>query len=66
MKIGVIGTGYVGLVTGSCFSYVGNKVFCVDIDKEKIKNLNNGDRISISSRGCWKSFLLKFNPRFYK
>ena len=42
MKIGVIGTGYVGLVTGACFSYVGNEVICVDIDKDKINNLNNG------------------------
>ena len=42
MNIGVIGTGYVGLVTGTCLSHVGNQVICVDIDKNKIKNLNNG------------------------
>ena len=41
MNIAVIGTGYVGLVTGTCFSELGNHVTCVDIDEEKIKNLNN-------------------------
>lgn len=41
MKIAVIGTGYVGLVTGTCFSELGNHVICVDIDEEKIKNLKN-------------------------
>ena len=42
MKILVIGTGYVGLVTGACFSYTGNQVICLDIDKKKIDSLNNG------------------------
>ncbi|MDD5449097.1 MAG: UDP-glucose/GDP-mannose dehydrogenase family protein [Candidatus Omnitrophica bacterium] len=42
MNICVIGTGYVGLVTGACFSDLGNKVVCVDVDKEKIKNLKKG------------------------
>lgn len=42
MKIVVVGTGYVGLVTGTCFAEVGIDVVCVDIDHEKIKNLNNG------------------------
>ncbi len=42
MKIAVIGTGYVGLVTGTCFSEVGVDVTCVDIDQKKIDNLNNG------------------------
>ncbi len=41
MKIAVVGTGYVGLVTGTCFSELGNHVTCVDIDEEKIKNLND-------------------------
>ena len=41
MKIAVIGTGYVGLVTGTCFSELGNHVTCVDIDEEKIKYLKN-------------------------
>jgi UDPglucose 6-dehydrogenase len=42
MKIAVIGTGYVGLVTGTCFSAVGVDVTCVDIDQKKIENLNKG------------------------
>jgi len=42
MKITVVGTGYVGLVTGACFSSVGIDVTCVDIDKDKIANLKKG------------------------
>jgi UDPglucose 6-dehydrogenase len=42
MKITVIGTGYVGLVTGTCFSEVGANVTCVDIDQKKIDNLQKG------------------------
>ena len=42
MNITVIGTGYVGLVTGACFSKMGNKVYCVDIDEAKIDGLKNG------------------------
>ena len=42
MKITIIGTGYVGLVTGACFSEMGNNVCCVDIDKKKVEDLNNG------------------------
>lgn len=41
-KICVIGTGYVGLVTGTCFSDMGNQVTCVDIDEERIDQLHNG------------------------
>jgi len=43
MKIAIVGTGYVGLVTGTCFAQMGNDVTCVDIDENKIKRLLNGD-----------------------
>ena len=43
MKIAVVGTGYVGLVTGTCFSNTGNDVTCIDIDEAKIKALQNGE-----------------------
>ena len=42
MKLCMIGTGYVGLVSGVCFSDLGNEVICVDRDLEKIKNLKPG------------------------
>jgi UDPglucose 6-dehydrogenase len=42
MKITVVGTGYVGLVSGACFSDVGIEVVCVDVDQKKIENLKNG------------------------
>ena len=42
MNIAVVGTGYVGLVTETCFAETGNNVICVDIDKEKVKRLQNG------------------------
>ena len=43
MKIAVIGTGYVGLVMGTCFADSGNDVTCVDIDQAKIERLNRGE-----------------------
>ena len=48
MRISVIGTGYVGLVTGTCLAETGNEVLCVDINEEKVKQMqgyqtkNNG------------------------
>ena len=42
MKLCMIGTGYVGLVSGVCFSDLGNTVYCVDNDKKKVESLNNG------------------------
>ena len=42
MRIAVIGTGYVGLVTGTCLATMGNDVFCVDVDEEKIEGLKRG------------------------
>ncbi|MCH2199807.1 MAG: UDP-glucose/GDP-mannose dehydrogenase family protein [Flavobacteriales bacterium] len=43
MNIAVIGTGYVGLVTGTCFAETGNNVVCVDIDKDKVDRMRNGE-----------------------
>lgn len=42
MKIAIVGTGYVGLVTGTCFAQMGNDVTCVDVDENKIKKLLDG------------------------
>ena len=42
MNLSIFGTGYVGLVTGACLAEVGHKVVCIDIDHEKINNLNTG------------------------
>jgi len=42
MRITMVGTGYVGLVTGTCFANVGNDVTCLDIDQKKIDKLKNG------------------------
>ena len=43
MNIAVVGTGYVGLVTGTCFAETGNRVVCVDIDKDKVARMQNGE-----------------------
>ena len=43
MKIAVIGTGYVGLVVGTCFAETGNRITCVDVDEKKIRALQNGE-----------------------
>ncbi len=50
MKLGVIGTGYVGLVTGTCFAEMGNDVICVDVDAQKVAQLRAG-RITIFEPG---------------
>jgi len=50
MKIAVVGTGYVGLVTGTCFAETGNTVTCIDIDSEKVKKLSSG-KITIYEPG---------------
>ena len=42
MKLTIIGTGYVGLVTGACLAEVGNEVVCLDLDAAKIAGLNDG------------------------
>jgi UDPglucose 6-dehydrogenase len=56
MKIAVVGTGYVGLVTGTCFAETGNTVTCVDIDPKKIEKLNGGE-VTIYEPGLEKLFL---------
>ena len=56
MRIAVVGTGYVGLVTGTCFAETGNKVTCVDIDKAKVDKLSAG-QITIYEPGLEKIFL---------
>ena len=56
MKIAVVGTGYVGLVTGTCFSETGNKVTCIDIDQKKVEKLSKGE-ITIYEPGLEKIFL---------
>ncbi len=55
MKIAVVGTGYVGLVTGTCFAETGNTVTCIDIDLEKINKLQNG-KITIYEPGLEQLF----------
>ena len=55
MNIAVIGTGYVGLVTGTCFAETGNMVTCVDIDKNKVERLSAG-KITIFEPGLEKLF----------
>ena len=56
MKIAVVGTGYVGLVTGTCFAETGNKVICVDIDQVKVDKLSAG-QITIYEPGLEKIFI---------
>lgn len=60
MKITIVGTGYVGLVTGTCFAETGNQVVCVDIDEAKIKKLASGE-ITIYEPGLAKIFERNLN-----
>lgn len=55
MKIAVVGTGYVGLVSGTCFAETGNHVTCVDIDESKVEKLRNG-KITIFEPGLESLF----------
>ena len=55
MKIAVAGTGYVGLVSGTCFAETGNNVICVDIDQAKVEKLQSG-QITIYEPGLEKLF----------
>lgn len=55
MKIAVVGTGYVGLVTGTCFSETGNTVTCIDIDQNKVNKLKSG-KITIYEPGLEQLF----------
>jgi UDPglucose 6-dehydrogenase len=56
LKIALIGTGYVGLVSGTCFAEMGNKVTCVDIDQLKVEKLRNGN-VTIFEPGLEEIFL---------
>jgi UDPglucose 6-dehydrogenase len=62
MKIAVVGTGYVGLVTGTCFAETGNVVTCVDIDQRKVTKLSKGE-ITIYEPGLEKLFIRNLKER---
>ena len=81
MKVCVIGTGYVGLVVGACLADSGNEVICVDCDKEKLSNLENGiipiyeplleDLIKTNVESYWSQVNVNLNNKnheihFYK
>lgn len=57
-KIAVVGTGYVGLVTGSCLSDFGLNIVCVDNNEQKIENLQNG-KIPIYEPGLEQMFIIR-------
>ena len=56
MNIAIVGTGYVGLVSGTCFAETGNNVTCVDVDANKVIKLKSG-QITIYEPGLEKLFL---------
>lgn len=67
LKVAIVGTGYVGLVSGACFAKMGNDVICIDVDEKKINSLKNGE-IPIYEPGlkeivdeCVKNSNLKFS-----
>lgn len=60
MQIAVVGTGYVGLVTGTCFAETGNNVICVDIDEAKVKKLQSG-KVTIYEPGLETIFERNIN-----
>ena len=64
MNITVIGSGYVGLVSGACFSEMGNRVVCVDIDPVKIEKLNQGV-VPIFEPGLEKMILKNIKNQIY-
>lgn len=61
MNISIIGTGYVGLVTGICFAKLGNNIVCVDVDREKVEKINKG--ISPIYEADLDNFLSKYKDK---
>lgn len=50
MRVAVVGTGYVGLVTGTCFAEMGNTVWCVDVDEKKVDKLKNAANSMLATK----------------
>jgi len=62
MNLSVIGTGYVGLVSGCCFAEMGNNVICVDNDQKKLQKLKNGE-VTIYEPGLEVIFFEKYRKK---